>query len=110
MLAVILEAGKGTRLQSVNVCSSKCLLPINGISMLGKKIKQLAQSEYIDKIIIVIRKEQTEIPQLMGKQCMNVPISFAFQEEGKNGIVNAQIYDFSWNARICKCKWFVLWQ
>lgn len=98
MVAVILAAGKGTRLQSIYACSSKCLIPINGITVIGRKVKLLAQSKYVEKIIIVIREEQVEIPKVIGNQCNNVPITYSYQAAGKNGLVSAlysieEIYD-----------------
>lgn len=89
MMAVILAAGKGTRLQPTYACSSKCLIPINGVTMLGRKVRLLAQSKNVEKIIIVIREEQTEIPKYIGNMYNNKQVTYVYQEKDKHGLVGA---------------------
>ena len=53
MMAVILAAGKGTRLKYLTEIKPKPLLPINGVAIIGWTLKSLLKIPTITEIIIV---------------------------------------------------------
>ena len=55
MRAIILAAGEGTRLRPYTLDRPKCLVEINGESLLGRQIKVL-NSEGINQIILMIKR------------------------------------------------------
>lgn len=89
MIAVILAAGNGTRLASRYSCSSKCMIPINGKTIIGSKVKELSCCKHISKIYIVIKESEKEIPNYLGNDCNGIPIVYCTQTHEKTGIVNA---------------------
>jgi NDP-sugar pyrophosphorylase family protein len=89
MIAVILAAGNGTRLASRYSCSSKCMIPINGKTIIGSKVKELSYCKHISKIYIVIKESEKEIPNYLGNACNGVPIAYCTQSHEKTGIVNS---------------------
>lgn len=100
LIAVILAAGKGTRLSSLYSCSSKCLIPINGMCVIGHKVVSLSQCKYIEKIVVIIKENEMEIPKYLGNMCNEVPIIYYYQSLNKSGLVNA-LYSF---AGIYNCE------
>lgn len=89
MIAVILAAGNGTRLASRYSCSSKCMIPINGKTIIGSKVEELSCCKHISKIYIVIKESEKQIPNYLGNDCNGIPIVYCIQSNEKTGIVNA---------------------
>lgn len=89
MIAIILAAGKGSRLASIHSCSSKCMLPIEGKPLLEKKLYHLSHCDGLKKIYIVIRIEEEEIPAYFGDNYFGIPIEYRVQDQKHPGIINA---------------------
>lgn len=94
MIALILAAGKGTRLSAFYSCGSKCMIPINGKPLIENTVENLSKCKGIKKICIVIRENEREIPLYFGTEYNNVPIEYYVQDANKAGIINA-VYSVS---------------
>ena len=53
MQAIILAAGMGTRLGSLTAENTKCMVRVNGITLIERLLRQL-ESFHLSKIVIVI--------------------------------------------------------
>lgn len=93
MIAIILAAGKGSRLSNYNSCSSKCMLPVHGKPLLHRTIYHLTKCNDLKKIYIVIRQDEESIPNYFKNKYLNIPIEYVYQSEDKPGIINA-VYSF----------------
>ncbi|MCR4944083.1 MAG: AMP-binding protein [Clostridium sp.] len=89
MIAVILAAGKGTRLSEFYSCGSKCMIPINGQPLIAYTVKNLSNCKGLKKICIVISSHGKEIPSYLGKEYNSIPIEYYVQDENNMGIINA---------------------
>ncbi len=79
MKAVILVAGKGTRMEPLTVTTPKCLLPVLNKPILMWQIEAL--QGLVDEIILVVRSPQTDSTQqaiIDYVQGLQLPIKFSF--------------------------------
>jgi len=89
MIAIILAAGKGSRLASFYSCSSKCMLPFQGKPLLEKTLHHISHCNELKKIYIVIRTQEEEIPAYFGSNYCSIPIEYCVQDPECSGIINA---------------------
>ncbi|AGX41362.1 AMP-binding protein [Clostridium saccharobutylicum] len=89
MIAIILAAGKGSRLASFYSCSSKCMLPFQGKPLLERTLYRLSHCNELEKIYIVIRTQEEEIPAYFGSNYCSIPIEYCVQNSEYPGIINA---------------------
>lgn len=89
MIGVILAAGKGTRMHLKEKGRSKCMLPVEGEPLLIRKIRQIADSGCVRKLILVVREEDKEIRETIGSFWNNVPVTYVIQDKKRPGLVNA---------------------
>lgn len=89
MIAIVLAAGKGTRLSSFYSCSSKCMIPFEGKPLIERTLNNLLQCNELSKIYIIIQPNEEEIPTYLGTEYCEIPIEYCFQDQKKPGIINA---------------------
>ena len=81
MQAVLLAAGKGTRLQPLTLTRSKAMAPVAGRA-LGARVADLLVAQGIEELIVVVSPSDEEIqPYFATQSNLNVPIRFVMQEE-----------------------------
>lgn len=79
MKAVILAAGKGTRMRELSVDTPKPLLKVKGKTLLHHKLEMLPAS--IDEVIIVVGYLKNSITDAIGDFCEGKKITYLVQEE-----------------------------
>ncbi len=81
MKGLILCAGRGTRLQPSTYTKPKCMLPVNGESILVSIINKLVAAGITD-IGIVVNPSQAEIRETIGNgEQLNASLTFLLQKE-----------------------------
>lgn len=88
MKALILAAGRGKRLGNITKDTNKCLLEINGKSILEYNIDKVVDIENIKEIIIVVGHKAEDIINKYGISYKGKKIKYVFQQEQK-GLVHA---------------------
>ena len=86
MKAIILAAGKSTRLHPLTVNRSKVMLPVANTTILGYNLQQLNQTKLIDEAVIVVGFGSEEIMTKFGCSYSGdgkkkIKIAYAFQTE-----------------------------
>lgn len=84
--AIILAAGKGTRMGNITINTPKPLLTCQGKTLLQHKIEMLP--EHIDNVIIVIGYLGNQIKEAIGTTCNFKKVHYAVQDE-LNGTAGA---------------------
>ncbi len=79
MKAVILAAGKGTRMRELSIDTPKPLLKVRGKTLLQHKIEMLPES--IDEVIIVVGYLKDKITAELGDVCEGRKIRYVMQDE-----------------------------
>lgn len=82
MQAVILAAGMGKRLKELTQNSTKCMVKVNGVTLIDRMLHQL-EMRNLSKIVIVIGYEGSKLMDYIAALGINTPIEF----------VNNPIYD-----------------
>lgn len=75
MQAVILAAGMGKRLGELTKNSTKCMVKINGISLINRLLEQLSKLS-LNKIIIVIGYEGEKLKNYLGYSYKTIEIEY----------------------------------
>lgn len=75
MQAIILAAGKGSRLKDKTVDTPKALISVNGTPLLIRTLNILAEYE-IEEVIIVVGYLKEKIKQEIGNKYKNIKITF----------------------------------
>ena len=78
MQGVVLAAGKGTRLQGINL-SNKCLLPFQDKTLLEFNLSLLVELE-LSEIILIVGHHADHIKQRIGDKYAGVPVRYVTQE------------------------------
>lgn len=81
MKAIILAAGKGTRMGDLSIVTPKPLLKVLGKTLLEHKLQSLPS--YIDEVIIVVGHLKELIIETLGNQKEGKKITYVIQEELK---------------------------
>lgn len=79
MKAVILAAGKGTRMRELSIDTPKPLLKVRGKTLLQHKIEMLPES--IDEVIIIVGYLKDKITAELGDMCEGRRIRYVMQDE-----------------------------
>ncbi|XP_014099512.2 translation initiation factor eIF2B subunit gamma [Bactrocera oleae] len=74
--AVVLAAGRGSRLPEVLTDSPKCLLPIGPYPLLWYPLNMLQQHNFQDVIVVVLENERSEIQQALERTPLKIKIDF----------------------------------
>ncbi|NOQ55748.1 MAG: NTP transferase domain-containing protein [Nanohaloarchaea archaeon] len=75
MKAIILAAGKGTRLHPITESMPKCLIPVDDKVILEHMLERLTKNN-IDKIILVVGFEEDQIKRHFGNYFNNTEIEY----------------------------------
>ena len=81
MKAVILAAGKSTRLHPLTMNRPKVMLPVANMPILEHNIQQLAQAKIIDEAVIVVGFNSEQIMTKLGNKHGRIKLAYAFQTE-----------------------------
>ena len=75
MKAIILAAGKGTRLHPITESMPKCLIPVDDKAILEHLLERLTKNK-IDRIVMVVGFEEDQIKEYFGNSFNNVEINY----------------------------------
>ena len=75
MQAIILAAGMGKRLGDLTKGNTKCMVKVNGTSLIDRVMKQLSQQR-LRKVIIVIGYEGEKLKNYLGYEYNGIPIEY----------------------------------
>ena len=81
MKAVILAAGKSTRLLPLTAGRSKVMLPVANVTIIGHNLRELEQTKLINEAIVVVGFGSEEIMATLGNKYGSMSIAYAFQTE-----------------------------
>ncbi len=73
MIAVILAAGRGTRLDTITRNKPKCLVHVNGKALLDRQIKALLSSEDITRVIVLCGYRAQQIKNHLANNYIDEP-------------------------------------
>ena len=82
MQAVILAAGMGKRLKELTQNNTKCMVKVNGVTLIDRMLHQI-EKQHLSRIIIVVGYEGQKLINYIGTLGINTPIVF----------INNPIYD-----------------
>lgn len=79
MQALMLAAGKGSRLQEKTKNNTKCMLPVNDIKLIDRAIATLKEAN-IDKLILVVGYKRDNLMEYLGDEKNGVKIEYIVNE------------------------------
>ena len=82
MQAIILAAGMGKRLKELTQNNTKCMVKVNGVSLIDRMLHQI-DNKHFSRIVIVVGYEAQKLVDYIGDLNIKTPITF----------VNNPIYD-----------------
>lgn len=80
--AIILAAGMGRRLKELTQNNTKCMVKVNGVTLIERMLRQIDR-QHLSRIIIVVGYEGQKLVDYVGTLGINTPVTF----------VNNPIYD-----------------
>lgn len=86
MQAIILAAGMGKRLKELTNNNTKCMVKVNGVSMIDRMLHQIEKKE-VSRIIIVVGYEGKKLQEYISSLDITIPIIY----------VNNDIYNITNN-------------
>lgn len=81
MKAVILAAGKSTRLHPLTVNRPKVLMPVANVALLEHNLRQLLETKLIDEAVIVVGFQSEQVMTKLGNKYGKIRLAYAFQIE-----------------------------
>lgn len=75
MQAIILAAGMGKRLKELTANNTKCVVKVNGISLIERALRAL-DKHALSKIVIVTGYKGAELKEFIGNFSLNTPIIY----------------------------------
>lgn len=75
--AVVLAAGRGSRLPDIIGDRPKCLLPIGPFPMIFYPLHMLQKHGFTDIIVVVLESERSEIQQALERSPLKAKLDFA---------------------------------
>ena len=91
MQAVILAAGKGTRLEPLSLTRSKAMMPIVGKPIVERVMEDIAAQGVADFILIVSPEDREIVDYFQTKSRLDVRVRFVEQPE-RRGMAHALGY------------------
>lgn len=79
MQAIILAAGLGKRLGTLTQHNTKCMVKVNGISLIDRLLEQLI-SYSLNRIVIVIGYRGEDLKKYIGSSYKHIPIEYVFND------------------------------
>ena len=75
MQAIILAAGMGKRLKELTNNNTKCMVKVNGVTMIDRMLHQIDEKK-LNKIVIVVGYEGQKLIDYISTLNINTPIEF----------------------------------
>lgn len=75
MQAIILAAGMGKRLKELTQNNTKCMVKVNGVSLIDRMLHQI-QKQNVDRIVIVVGYEREKLREYIATLGITTPITF----------------------------------
>lgn len=75
MQAIILAAGMGKRLKELTANNTKCMVKVNGVTLIGRMLRQLDALK-LDRIVIVVGYEGEKLTQYVNALSIATPVVF----------------------------------
>ncbi len=75
MQAVILAAGMGKRLKELTNDNTKCMIKVNGITLIERMLRQL-EKRHLSRIIIVVGYKGQKLINFIDELCIQTPIIY----------------------------------
>lgn len=82
MHAIILAAGMGKRLKELTQNNTKCMVKVNGVTLIERMLRQI-EKQHLSRIIIVVGYEGQKLKDYIGTLGIQTPITY----------INNDIYD-----------------
>ncbi len=82
MQALILAAGMGKRLKELTRSNTKCMIKVNGVTLIERMLRQI-ESKHLSRIVIVVGYEGEKLKDYIGTLDIKTPILY----------INNPIYD-----------------
>ena len=76
MQAIILAAGMGKRLGEYTKNNTKCMVPVNGIPIIDRRLGQLSKL-YLKRVVIVVGYEGEKLMEYLSTKDYPVPIDLS---------------------------------
>ena len=75
MQAIILAAGMGKRLKELTQNNTKCMVKVNGVSLIDRLLHQL-EKQHLSRIVIVVGYEGQKLIEYIETLGIKTPISY----------------------------------
>lgn len=75
MQAIILAAGMGKRLKELTQNNTKCMVKVNGVSLIDRMLHQI-EKQNVDRIVIVVGYEREKLKEYIATLGVTTPISY----------------------------------
>ncbi len=75
MQAIILAAGMGKRLKELTQNNTKCMVKVNGVTLIDRMLHQI-EAQHISRIIIVVGYEGQKLIDYIGTLSIQTPITY----------------------------------
>jgi len=75
MQAIILAAGMGKRLKELTQNNTKCMVKVNGVSLIDRMLHQI-QKQNVDRIVIVVGYEREKLKEYIATLGITRPITY----------------------------------
>ena len=75
MQAIILAAGMGKRLKELTQNNTKCMVKVNGVSLINRMLHQI-QKQNVDRIVIVVGYEREKLKEYIATLGITTPITY----------------------------------
>ena len=75
MQAIILAAGMGKRLKELTQNNTKCMVKVNGVSLIDRLLHQL-EKQHLSRIVIVVGYEGQKLIDYIATLGIKTPISY----------------------------------
>lgn len=75
MQAIILAAGMGKRLKELTQNNTKCMVKVNGVSLIDRMLHQI-QRQNVDRIVIVVGYERDKLKKYISTLGITIPIIY----------------------------------
>lgn len=75
MQAIILAAGMGRRLGEYTKDNTKCMVPVNGMPLIDRVLKQLSELD-LNRVVIVVGYEGKKLMDYLGNEKNRLKIEY----------------------------------
>lgn len=82
--AVIMAAGKGSRMTELTARKPKCLLPVGTLPMIWYPLNLLQKSGFLDVIVVVLESSKSEIQAALEKLGLSIKIELVSIPQGED--------------------------